>query len=242
MKKKTKIMTIAIVALLVLLVLAANIWRRQSLVRGVRVDIDYRGGDTLVTAQQVEEQICAAIPDLMTKMLRDVDLKAVERSAAASPYLYDCKAGTSISRNVVVFASQRRPIVRVCTQEEYYLDESGHRVPVSEVGSFDVVVASGNIPTRGKGHNDVWTLADYLYRHPDLSPLFDQIYRDNKGDLFLTPKMGNHVVQLGNVDNLDEKFHNLMAFYTRGLPQVGWEKYSQVSVKYRGQVVCTKRQ
>ena len=86
MKKKTKIISIALVALLVLLVLAANIWRRQSLVRGVKVDIDYLGGDTLVTDQQVEGQIRAAMPHLTTTMLRDVDLKAVEQAAAASPW------------------------------------------------------------------------------------------------------------------------------------------------------------
>ena len=121
------------------------------------------------------------------------------------------------------------------------MDDKGSRMPNSTVGWSDVIVASGNIPAKGKGQKEVWALANYLDRHPDLSPLFDQIYRDAKGDLFLTPKLGNHVVQVGDVENLDEKFHNLMALYTRGLPQAGWEKYSQVSVKYKGQVVCTKR-
>lgn len=228
--------------LLALLVLAANVWRRQSLVRDVRVDIDYGRADTLVTAAQVEEQIRAAMPRLASTMVRDVDLKAVEQVASTSPYLMGCKAGTSISRNVVLFASQRRPIVRVCTQEEYYLDETGHRLPVSSVGTSDVIVASGNIPPSGRGVTDVWKLSSYLDQHPDLSPLFDQIYRDAKGDLYLTPKLGNHRVQVGDVDDLDDKFHRLMALYQRALPQVGWEKYSQVSVKYRGQVVCTRRE
>ena len=242
MKKKTKILSIVVVVLLALLVLAANMWRRQSLVRDIRVDIDYGGIDTLVTAHQVEEQIRAAMPDLTSKMLRDVDLKAVEQIASSSPYLIGCKAGTSISRNVVVFAEQRRPIVRVCAKEEYYIDEKGSHVPNSRVGSCDVLVASGNILPKTQGEKDVWALANYLDQHPDLKPLFDQIYRDAKGDLYLTPKLGNHVVQVGDVDNLDDKFHRLMALYTRGLPQAGWEKYSRVSVKYRGQVVCTKNQ
>jgi cell division protein FtsQ len=241
MKKKTKIVSSVIALLLVLLVLAANVWRRQSLVRDVRVDIDYGRSDTLVTAAQIEDQIRAAMPNITSIMLRDVDLKTVERIAAASPYLSVCKAGTSISRNVVVFATQRRPIVRVCTQQEYYLDETAHRVPNSAVGSCDVVVASGNIPPDGAGQKEVWELASYLDHHPDLAPLFDQIYRDAKGDLYLTPKLGNHVVQLGSVDDLDDKFHRLMALYQRALPRVGWEKYSQLSVKYRGQVVCTRK-
>ena len=240
MKKKTKITTIIVVVLLALLVLAANVWRRQSLVRGVKVDIDYGKADTLVAAHQVEEQILAAIPQLISTMLRDVDLKAVEQVAAASPYLVNCKGGTSISRNVVLFATQRRPIVRVCAGGEYYLDETGHRLPISPVGDADVIIASGNIPAQSAGQKEVLQLACYLDSHPDLSPLFDQIYRDSHGDLYLTPKLGNHVVQLGNTDLLDDKFHRLMVFYTRGLPQVGWERYSQISVKYRGQVVCTR--
>lgn len=241
MKKKTKIVSVIVVVLLAVLVIAANVWRRQSLVRGVKVDIDYDSADTLVTAHQVEELILAAIPHLTSTMLRDVDLKAVEQAAASSPYLTGCKGGTSISRNVVLFATQRRPIVRVCTNEEYYLDDSGHRLPVSNVGNADVIVASGNIPAQSGGLKDVLALARYLDCHPDLSPLFDQIYRDSHGDLYLTPKMGYHVVQVGSTDDLDDKFRRLMAFYTRGLPQVGWERYGQISVKYRGQVVCTKK-
>lgn len=242
MKKKTKIISILTIVLLVVLVVAANIWRRQSIVRDVRVDIDYCGADTLVTSMQVAELVKKELPSLTSQMLRDVDLKRVEKAAAKSPYLRDCEAGTSIGGSVVVFASQRRPIVRVCAKDkEYYLDDKGYRVPVSHIGSCDVIVASGNIPYNGKGLKEVWTLASFFDQHPDVAPLFDQIYRDGIGDLFVTPKLGNHVVQVGSADNLEEKFNNLKALYTRGLPQAGWETYKQVSVKYRGQVVCTKR-
>ena len=242
MKKKTKIISIVLVVLLVVLVLLANIWRRQSQVRDVRVDIDYCGADTLVTGPEVSELVKKELPTLTSMMLRDVDLKAVEKAAAKSPFLLSCEAGTSISGSVVVFAVQRHPIVRVCAKgREYYLDDKGCRVPVSLSGSCDVIVASGNIPDKGKGLKDVWLLASFFDSHPDVAPLFDQIYRDASGDLFVTPKLGNHVVQVGSVDELEEKFDNLMAFYTRGLPQAGWETYKQVSVKYHGQVVCTKR-
>lgn len=242
MTKKTKIISILLVVLLAVLVIMANIWRRQSQVRDVRVEIDYRGADTLATGLEVAELVKHEIPTLMSKMLREVDLKEVEKAAGKSPYLCDCEAGTSIGGSVVVYAVQRRPIVRVCANgAEYYLDDRGYRVPVSSTGSCDVVVASGNIPTKGKGLRDVWKMALFLDQHPEVSPLFDQIYRDASGDLYVTPKLGSHVVQVGSAENLEEKFDNLIALYTRGLPQAGWETYKQVSVKYRGQVVCTRR-
>lgn len=242
MKKKSKIISVIVVLLLSALIVASNLWRRNTLVRDVKVVIDYCGSDTLVTAKQTAGLIRAAMPGLSAIKLGDVDLEAVEKAASHSPYLRDCEAGTSIGGSVVLYAVQRRPIVRIVSAgEEYYLDDRCTKVPLSHVGSCDVVVASGNIPQKGKGLKDVYSMASYLDKHPDIAPLFDQIYRDGVGDVFLTPKLGNHVVQVGAVDSLDVKFHNLLALYKRGLPQAGWETYSMVSVKYRGQVVCTRR-
>jgi cell division protein FtsQ len=242
MKKKVKIAPLCIILLLVVLIVAANIWRSRSQVRNIRVDIDYCGADTLVTPQQVADLITERLPDLTTKRLCDVDLGEVACTAVASPWLRRCEAGTSVGGAVVVHAVQCRPVVRICSYGgEYYLDDRGIRVPVSNIGSADVVVASGNIPPKGKGLRQVWLLAKYFDEHERIAPLFDQIYRDDKGDLYLTPKLGKHVVQVGAPDDLDNKFRNLLAFYVRGLPQTGWETYSQISVKYKGQVVGKRR-
>ena len=242
MKKKTKILTVSVIALLGVLIVAANVWRVKSPVRDIRVNIQYDGADTLSTGVEVTESIRRALPTLYSTHIGKVDLKAVER-ASQSPYLRNCEAATSISGSVVLFAVQRRPIVRVFAGgEEFYLDDRGCKVPISNIGSCNVIVASGRIPLKGLGLKQVWKLAMYLDSHPDVAPLFDQIYRDEKGDLFLTPKMGNHVVQVGSEDYLDEKFANLKVFYRKGLPQVGWDTYRQVSVKYHGQVVCRRRQ
>lgn len=242
MKKKTKILTVFIVLVIVVLVIGANVWHRHSQVRHVRVNIDYAGADTLVAPEQIIQEINAGIPGLKTLKLGEVDLDKVQAVAAQSPYLQDCEAGTSIGGSVVVYAVQRRPIVRIFTTEaEYYLDTAGVRVPVSAIGSSDVIVASGNIVPNGKSMSQVLALAKFLDLQPDIAPLFDQIYCDRQGCLFLTPKLGNFVVEVGDADNLDEKFDNLLALYSRGLPHTGWDTYSKISIKYKGQVVCTKR-
>lgn len=243
MKKRIKIAPLCILLLLAALIVAANLWRGGSQVQGIRVDIDYCGADTLVKPQQVSDLLMQRLPDVTSQRLRDVDLGQVAAVAVTSPWLCRCEASTTIGGAVVVHGVQHRPIVRICARgEEYYLDDKGYRVPLSPLGSADLIVASGNIPPRGKGLKQVWDLASYLDGHPRLATLFDQIYRDSRGDLFLTPKLGNHIVQIGSPDNLDSKFINLLAFYTRALPQAGWETYNQISVKYQGQVVATRKQ
>ena len=70
---------------------------------------------------------------------------------------------------------------------------------------------------------------------------FEQIYVNSKGDIELVPRVGNHIIELGSVENLNEKLENLEAFYKQGLSQYGWNKYRTISLKYKNQIVCTKR-
>jgi len=242
MKKKTKIISIVVLAVLALLVVAANRWRSHSLVRGLRVSIDYQGCDTLVDETDISDLVYDAMGTLESMRVEQVDLARVAGATARSPYLKECEASVSIAGAVVVYAVQRRPIVRLFADEgEYYLDDEGRRMPVSSRGSCNVVVANGAISLKKGDALSVWTLAKYLDSHPEVGVLFDQIYRKPDGCLYLTPKLGRHVVEVGSAERLDEKFGLLTAFYQRGMPRVGWDTYSQVSVKYRDQVVGTRR-
>ena len=59
--------------------------------------------------------------------------------------------------------------------------------------------------------------------------------------MMMVPKVGDHVIELGAVDDLDNKFSNLLTFYRKGMPRAGWNTYSKISLKFKGQVVCTKK-
>jgi cell division protein FtsQ len=37
-----------------------------------------------------------------------------------------------------------------------------------------------------------------------------------------------------------EKFDNLMIFYNKALPKVGWQTYHTINVKYKGQIVASR--
>lgn len=57
----------------------------------------------------------------------------------------------------------------------------------------------------------------------------------------LVPRTGTHRVLFGEVGEerlVEEKFDRLMLFYQNGLKNVGWDTFSTISVKYKGQVVC----
>ena len=48
-------------------------------------------------------------------------------------------------------------------------------------------------------------------------------------------------VFFGAPDSIPRKFLNLHTFYKKVMPEVGWNKYSEISVEHVTQVVATKK-
>lgn len=87
----------------------------------------------------------------------------------------------------------------------------------------------------------IWKLASFLHDNPKYGDVFDQVYVGEKGDLYLVPKLGTTTINIGDTTLLEQKFRNLWSFFDQGISQVGWDTYSSINLKYRGQVVCTKK-
>ena len=45
------------------------------------------------------------------------------------------------------------------------------------------------------------------------------------------PRVGEHTILLGRPTNVEDKLGRMKEFYTEGLNKVGWNKYSQISLK-----------
>ncbi len=249
MKRPYKILLILLGAVvLAVLVVVANFSRSNSKVRGIEVDIRYGRTPRLVDDRVVRDSVLAGIPALLQHEVGSVDRESVVEAASKVPYLMDVTASVSVSGKVVVRATQRRPIARLYYDgKEYYFDSEGALMPASNLGSCNVLVAGGDfgeplcVDSLNAQMVALVALAKHLDSEEKYGDLIDQIYIERDGDMMMVPKLGNHLVELGDVENLDEKFSNLLAFYRKGMPRAGWDTYSRVSLKYAGQVVCTKK-
>ena len=61
------------------------------------------------------------------------------------------------------------------------------------------------------------------------------------GNIIIIPTVVGHVVNFGDTSMVDDKFLRLRTFYRKVLPTVGWQHYDTIAVKWRGQVVATRR-
>lgn len=57
----------------------------------------------------------------------------------------------------------------------------------------------------------------------------------------LIPRVGRFRIVLGSLDDFEEKLNKLRLFYDQAIPKVGWDKYSVIDLKYKNQIVCTKK-
>ena len=86
----------------------------------------------------------------------------------------------------------------------------------------------------------IYSLAKFINKNKFLNTQIEQIYINKENGIELIPKVGKHLILFGDIDNMEEKFENLIAFYKKGLSKVGWDKYKKINLKYKNQVVCTK--
>ena len=251
MKRPIKIMLILLGALILcVLVIMANIARSRSQVQGIEIAIRYGKTPALVGESTVVDTVLAAIPNLMQKQVKSVDCRRVEAAARRVPFLEHVDAQVSVSGKIVIRANQRRPIARLFYgNQEVYFDRDGALFPTGRMGDCDVLVAGGEFNTplphactdsAATLLHQLWTLACFLDEESQYGKLVNQIFIQQDGDLMMVPTLGP-IVELGTVDDLDEKFSNLWTFYRKGMPRAGWQTYSQISLKFKNQVVCTKK-
>ena len=113
-------------------------------------------------------------------------------------------------------------------------------MPLSRHYVAHVLVASGYI-NKEFAMNELYHFVQFLQDNEFWNNQIDQIYVDADQEVELIPLVGNHKILLGSFDDYQKKLDNLKLFYEQAIPKVGWEKYSLINLKYRNQIVCTKR-
>ncbi|NQY68000.1 MAG: cell division protein FtsQ [Flavobacteriales bacterium] len=195
--------------------------------------------------------------------LNEVDLVKIEEILKNNSSISGAEVYSTIDGNIMVEVSQRRPIIRIFSEagNSYYIDDQGELMPTSNKYTSRIIVASGKIENDitsygielAEGKEDALTSADVnmldqlfqLARKIDGDPFwkaqFVQVYVNEDQEIELIPSVGNHKIILGDVTDMEEKLKKLRVFYKKGLSKTGWNEYSVINLKFKDQIVCTKR-
>jgi cell division protein FtsQ len=200
---------------------------------------------------------------LIGKSVGTINTSLLEKIILSNPFIEDVEVYSAIGGVLHIDLIQRNPIVRIINHndEQYYIDQTGAFMPVSDRYTPPSLVANGYIFNTYSEMNvnigapksdtsatkiprtivQVYVLAQFLEADSFWSTNTEQIYVNEFQELELIPRVGDHKILLGDTTNLSEKMDNLFAFYREGLNKLGWNKYSVINLKYKDQVVCTKK-
>ena len=80
-----------------------------------------------------------------------------------------------------------------------------------------------------------------MQQNPFWDAQIEQIYICADQTVELVPRVGDHLIYLGELKDYDRKLDRLKEFYQKALNKVGWNKYSRINVEFDNQIICTKR-
>ncbi len=232
-----------------------------TLCKQVDITMLYGEAEILVTEYDVDSLIRQQSGVIQGLPMWKINTEKIEHAITKQPFVMQANVFETYPGDVHVHVYQRQPALRIITEnnQSYYIGEEGVILPINPSYPARVLIASGHIPescffhtSQGSGQQpadsakfsrlltDLYKLAMFVNQKPFFKAQIDQIYVNKQGEFELIPKVGDHIVLLGNVENLEDKFHRLLIFYKRGLNQFGWNKYNVINIKYKNQVVCSK--
>ena len=88
---------------------------------------------------------------------------------------------------------------------------------------------------------DIYNLASYINKDDFWKAQFQQIYVNENFEFELIPIVGDFNIIFGDISNIEKKFEKLKLMYKTGFNNEGWNKYKTINLKYKNQIVCTKK-
>ncbi len=152
-----------------------------------------------------------------------------------------------------VSVTEREPVARIFTGsgKTFYIDADEKGIPLSENVSTKLPVFT-NVPDKKDRTkkdslliHDIRTTAQFINSNPFWKSQVAQVDlvqsdADGSWQFEMVPVVGNHIVKLGDGENIDQKFNRLFIFYKEILSRTGFDKYKTIDVRFAGQVIGGK--
>lgn len=234
---------------LVVLMSFIEVQKRDLLCTDVKVLIP--GNRSFIDRIQIDSILLSQQGPLVGRSLAKINIQQLENSLKANPFIEMAKVYSDMDGTVHVQIEQREPVLRVLniTNQDFYIDRNGFKIPTSPNFTAAVLVANGFIMEHFGGRvdtlntqlaHDLYSAALFIGQDTLWNDQIEQLYVNAQSEIEMIPRVGNHKIILGSADSLEVKFRNLLTFYKEALPKTGWDAYKTISLKYANQIVCEK--
>ena len=177
------------------------------------------------------------------KSMERVSTKSLEKEISKHPLIDQAECYKTPSGKIFIEVSQRIPILRVMSSngDSYYIDNKGTIMPPQAKCVAHRTIVTGFVE-KSFAMKDLYKFGVFLQNNKFWDAQIVQINVLTDHTIELVPRVGDHLVYLGKLEDFENKLTRLKTFYEKGLNQVGWNKYSRISLEFSNQIICTKRE
>lgn len=240
-----KILGWAIMVLLVAYVVSAGIWAYAEAAKNTckGIDIMIVEGQTTdsVTKRGVLAEINRYPEKIVGAQIPTINTRKIENYLQEFPQFEDVTCSFNTAGRLNVKVTPMVPEVRVFEDSiSYYINKDGKRMTSKASFFVDVPVITGRFNDEFRP-KDVLPVTRFISKDEVMSKLVSMVKADDADNIILIPRIHGHVINFGDTNRLDEKRRALLTMYRKVIPYKGWEEYDTISVKFKGQVVATRR-
>ena len=256
MKGKTIIQSILMVTAwllvgtaMVLLLAAANRKQKKQLCKQVVIKIKGVNSKSYIDKDDVLQQLQGSKNILPGKQITEINLAQLELKLEKGSWIKDADLYFD-SKNVLhVIVFEREPVARVFTASgsSFYIDSAGSRMPLLDDTSLRLPVITNFSAAKKLSRRDslvlkeLTTIIKYIKGDSFWNSQITQVDITPNRKFELMPLVGNHVIRIGNGEQLEEKLAKLKIYYKLVATKAGFDKYKVLDVQYKGQLLGIRK-
>lgn len=228
------------------------------------VNISVDGENSLLIESELISRLERKNLLFVNQKVEELNTENIERFIGEMEEVKNARVYSYLDGSWTITVELRKPIAHIFNPsgENFFIDENGFKINSSldhtarvlvvtsdkriEIleKSVDDIINNDSLKTIQKISN-VYRISNYVCNDPLMRSLIGQIHLKNNGDFVLIPIVGEQKIIFGTAysnEDIAEKFEKLKLFYKEAIPFEGWNKYSEISLKYDGQIVCKKKE
>jgi cell division protein FtsQ len=220
----------------------------QRRFQGIEVRVKGIEDVYFVDEKQVLKSIMTEFPMLSAGLsMQEVNLNQIEKMVETQGFVKNAEVFADLKGNIMVEITQHQPMARIVRPlaADGYISTEGVILPTSPTYTSRVMTVEGAFAESllrqeniAESQADLLQLIRYIHEDEFWSAQITGLDIPRKNDIRLYQQVGRQVIEIGDATDLEEKFKKINLFYEQILPAKGWNAYSRVSVKYKGQIVC----
>lgn len=236
--------------------------RNNTPCKSVDIIVAERGNDFFITPDEIRSLITKDQGVVEGKTMNKINLLEIEQMLKDNPYVTKAQVYATLDGDIKIKVVQKNPIARVVNgnDESFYIDSAGYFMPLTDNCTPRVLIVNGlindsytlNYKNNAKKmgtdtavHSllpSIYKIASYINHDPFWKAQITQVYVDTAKEFTLIPRVGSHRILLGDTTNLKSKFDKLLTLYKEGFNKNGkWNEYATINLKYKHQIICTKK-